>query len=130
MLQRALAVRAFGPYVLQASIAGLQTEERIDWAAVARHYGELARLTGSAVVELNRAVAVAHVEGPASALAIVDRLALDDYQYLHSTRGELLLRLGRGAEAMSAYQRALELAAAPTERRFLQARLAEVSRLA
>ena len=101
-------------------IAALQTEDPIDWPQVAELYGELARLTGSAVVELNRAVAVAHVEGPASALAIVDGLPLADYQYLHSTRGELLLRLGRAAEARAAYLRALELADAPAERRYLR----------
>ncbi|MGI8864867.1 MAG: RNA polymerase sigma factor [Solirubrobacteraceae bacterium] len=130
LLRRASALRAPGPYVLQAVIAALQTEDSVDWGQIAMHYEELVRLTGSPVVELNRAVAVAHVQGPAAALAIVDRLRLEEYQYLHSTRGELLLRLGRGAEARAAYQRALELAGAPAERRFLQARLAEASSLA
>jgi len=130
LLHRASALRAPGPYVLQAGIAALQTEDSVDWRQIATHYQELARLTGSPVVELNRAVAVAHVEGPAAALAIVDQLQLEDYQYLHSTRGELLLRLGRGAEAKAAYQRALELAGAPAERRFLQARLAAASSFA
>jgi RNA polymerase sigma-70 factor, ECF subfamily len=130
VLRRALALRTPGPYALQAAIAALQTEDRIDWPQVVSLYEQLRRLTGSAVVELNRAVAVAHVEGPASALAIVDGLPLGDYQYLHSTRGELLLRLGRAAEARAAYQRALELAGAPAERRYLQARLAEAASLA
>jgi RNA polymerase sigma-70 factor (ECF subfamily) len=130
LLHRASALRAPGPYVLQAGIAALQTEDSVDWRQIAVQYEELARLTGSPVVELNRAVAVAHVEGPAAALAIVDQLQLEDYQYLHSTRGELLLRLGRGAEAEAAYRRALELAGAPAERRFLQARLVEASSLA
>jgi RNA polymerase sigma-70 factor (ECF subfamily) len=130
VLQRALSLDAPGPYVLQAAVAALQTENPIDWPQVAGLYGTLARLTGSAVVELNRAVAVAHVEGPASALAIVERLPLADYQYLHSTRGELLLRLGRAAEAQAAYLRALELADAPAERRYLEARVAQAASLA
>jgi RNA polymerase sigma-70 factor (ECF subfamily) len=118
-----------GPYVLQAAIAALQTEDAVDWSQIAMHYEALARRTGSPVVELNRAVAVAHVHGPAAALAIIDQLPLEDYQYLHSTRGELLLRLGRRAEAKAAYERALELARAPAERRFLEARLSETSSL-
>ncbi len=130
VLRSAEALRTPGPYVLQAAVAALQTEHPIDWPEVAERYEQLVALTGSAVVELNRAVAVAHVEGPASALAIVDRLPLGDYRYLHSTRGELLLRLGRAAEARAAYVRALELADAPAERRYLQARVAEASSLA
>ena len=78
------------------------------------------------MVELNRAVAVAESQGPEPALAIVDRLELPDYRYLHSTRAELLRRLGRTAEARDAYRRALELAHADSERRFLQRRLAEL----
>ena len=74
-------------------------------------------------MELNRAVAVAESEGPGAGLDIVDRLDLDDYHYLHSTRGELLRRLGRDAEAKAAYRRALELAASTPERRFLTRRL-------
>jgi RNA polymerase sigma-70 factor (ECF subfamily) len=125
-LESALAMRGRGQYVLQAAIASLQTEQPIDWRQIAALYGELARLTGSAVVELNRAVAVAEAEGPAAALAIVDRLELDDYQYLHSTRAELLRRLGRIDEARAAYRRALELAQAEPERRFLEERLSMV----
>ena len=98
----------------------------IDWPEVAALYGELARLTGSPVVELNRAVAVAEVEGPDAALALVDALDLDDYQYFHSTRADLLRRLGRADEARAAYRRALELATAEPERRFLERRLAEL----
>jgi RNA polymerase sigma-70 factor (ECF subfamily) len=77
-------------------------------------------------VELNRAVAVAEVEGPEAALRIVDGLALDDYQYLHSTRADLLRRLGRVDEARAAYERALALARDERERRFLEGRLEEV----
>src|SRR5262249_33662296 len=115
LLDEAIARRGRGAYVLQAAIASVQAEEPIDWAGVAALYAELARVTGSPVVELNRAVAVAQVEGPAPALKIVDALALDDYQYLHSTRADLLRRLGRTEEARAAYERALGLARDETE---------------
>jgi RNA polymerase sigma-70 factor (ECF subfamily) len=78
------------------------------------------------VVELNRAVAVAETEGPEAGLAIVGRLPLDDYRYLHSTRGDLLRRLGRAGEAREAYRRALALTHDDAERRFLEGRLAEL----
>ncbi len=124
LLQRALALRGRGPYVIQAAIASLQTEHELDWGEIAALYGELTRLTGSAVVELNRAVAVAHDEGPEAGLAIIDQLELDDYQYLHSTRAELLRRVGRAGAARDAYERALELARTDPERSFLKRRLA------
>jgi RNA polymerase sigma-70 factor, ECF subfamily len=114
-----------GPYALQANIAALQTEDWIDWPRVAGLYRELADVTGSPVVRLNGAVAVAEAEGPAAALAIVDALDLGGYQYWHSTRGELLRRLGRHAEARDAYRRALDLAASIPERRYLQRRIDE-----
>ena len=116
---------ARGPYALQAAIAALQTEQPLDWPQIAALYGELADLTGSAVVRLNRAVAVAESEGPAAALAIVDRLDLPGYQYWHSTRAEFLRRLGRPAEARAAYQAALDLARSVPERRYLERRIAE-----
>jgi RNA polymerase sigma-70 factor, ECF subfamily len=124
VLEGATALRGRGPYLLQAAIASLQADDPIDWSGVASLYGELARVTGSPVVELNRAVAVAEVEGPEAALSIVDALALDEYQYLHSTRADLLRRLGRPGEARAAYQRALTLAPAGPERRFLERQLA------
>jgi RNA polymerase sigma-70 factor (ECF subfamily) len=99
----------------------------VDWRQVAGLYGELHRLTKSPIVELNRAVAVAEIDGAEAALTIVDRLSLDDYQYLHSTRADLLRRLGRTAEAQAAYRRALELAHAEPERRFLERRLGELA---
>ncbi len=123
-LQRALALHGRGPYVLQAAIASLHTEAPIDWPRVAALYDELFRLTGSPVVELNRAVAVAESGRPEAALAIVDALHLDEYRYLHSTRAELLRRLGRPAEAADAYRRALALTPAEPEARFLRGRLA------
>jgi RNA polymerase sigma-70 factor, ECF subfamily len=124
VLDRALALHGRGPYVVQAAIAALHADEPRDWAQIAALYGELGRLTGSPVVELSRAVAVAEAEGAEAALAIVDRLALEDYRYLHATRGELLRRLGRGEEARAAYARALALAHDDAERRLLEGRLA------
>jgi RNA polymerase sigma-70 factor (ECF subfamily) len=125
-LERALALRGRGPYVLQAAIASLQAEERIDWNEVAALYGQLAQITHSPVVELNRAVALAQAGSTEQALEIVDGLDLEDYQYLHSTRGELLRRLRRNEEARAAYERALELARSEPERRFLADRIAEL----
>jgi RNA polymerase sigma-70 factor (ECF subfamily) len=126
VLDRALALRGRGPYVLQAAIASLQAQDSVDWPQVEALYGELAQITGSPVVELNRAVAVAESQGPDAALAVVEQLDLDDYQYFHSTRAELLRRLGRDREAGDAYRRALDLARAESERRFLRGRLAEL----
>jgi RNA polymerase sigma-70 factor (ECF subfamily) len=125
-MERADALRGHGTYVLQAAIASRQIEPEIDWAAVAELYGELARLTGSPVVELNRAVAICENGHPEEALELVETLDLGDYRYLHSTRGELLRRLGRRDEARSAYARALELSHSSSEQRFLRRRLAEL----
>ena len=127
-LDRALALRGRGPYVLQAAIASLQAQDRPDWPQIAVLYTELGRCTGSAIVELNRAVAVAEAHGAAAGLAIVEALppSLDEYQYLHSARAELLRRLGRVAEARVAYGRALELTRTEAERRFLSRRLVEL----
>jgi RNA polymerase sigma-70 factor (ECF subfamily) len=126
-LDRALALLGRGPYVVQAAIASLHAEEPRDWPQIAALYGELARLTDSPVVELSRAVAVAEAEGPEAGLAIVDGLYLDQYQYFHAARGELLRRLGRTAESREAYRRALELADDDAERRLLERRLAELA---
>ena len=127
VLDRALALGGRGGYVIQAAIASLHTEDPLDWPQIAALYAELARLTGSPVVEMNRAIAVAEAEGPQAGLALVDRLDLDGYQYFHSTRADLLRRLGRADEARAAFERALELARAEPERRFLRRRIAEVS---
>jgi RNA polymerase sigma-70 factor (ECF subfamily) len=126
-LDRALALHGRGAYVVQAAIASLHADEPHDWAQIAALYGTLARLTDSPVVELNRAVAVAEAEGPAAGLRIVDRLALDDFRYLHATRAELLRRLGRIDEARAAYGRALELVHDDAERRLLERRLADLA---
>jgi RNA polymerase sigma-70 factor, ECF subfamily len=125
-LDRALALHGRGPYVVQAAIASLHADQPPDWPQIAALYGELARLTDSPIVELNRAVAVAEEHGPEAGLDIIDRLALEDYRYLHSTRGELLRRLGRTAEARDAYHRALALVQDDAERRLLERRLAEL----
>lgn len=112
-----------GPYQVQAAIASLQAADPVDWRQVAALYAELAALTGSPVVRLNGAVAIAEAEGPARALDIVDALSLDGYLYWHSTRAELLRRLGRRDEARAAFQAALALAGSEPERRFLAGRL-------
>jgi RNA polymerase sigma-70 factor (ECF subfamily) len=125
-LDRALALRGRGPYVVQAAIASLHADDPRDWPQIAALYGELERRTGSPVVALNRAVAVAEVDGPEAALAIVDGLELDDYRYLHATRGDLLRRLGRTDEARAALERALALVDDAAERRLLERRLAEL----
>ena len=124
---RALALRGRGPYVVQAAIASLHADEPRDWPQIAALYRELVRLTGSPVVELNHAIAVAETEGPQAALAIVDRLDLGEYRYLHSTRAELLRRLARTDEARAAYERALAVTSADAERRFLERRLAALT---
>jgi RNA polymerase sigma-70 factor (ECF subfamily) len=125
-LDRALALGGRGPYVLQAALAALHVEEPQDWPQIAALYGELARRTGSQVVELNQAVAVAEAGDVEAALALVERLELDNYHYLHATRAELLRRLGRVEEARAAYHRALELVHSDAERRFLERRSAEL----
>lgn len=126
-LDRALALGGRGPYVIQAAIASLHAESPCDWAEIAALYGELARLTGSPVVELNRAIAIAETDGPLAGLRIVDQLGLDEFRYLHTTRAELLQRLGRIDEALDAYRRARVLTDAGAERRFIERRLTELA---
>jgi RNA polymerase sigma-70 factor (ECF subfamily) len=126
-LERAIALDGRGPYVLQAAIVSLHAEDRTDWPQIAALYGELLRLTGSAVVALNRAVAVAETGRLQEALDAVEELELDSYLYLHATRGDLLRRVGRREEARVAYERALALVSAVPERRFLERRLSELS---
>ena len=126
-LDHALALRLpAGPYVLQAAIASLQCEPRIDWPEVVALYERLEELTGSPVVALNRAVAIAEAGDPGHALDVIDSLELGEYRYLHSTRAELLRRLGHTEQAQCAYEHALRLAATDPERRFLQRRLSEL----
>ncbi|HEY5195017.1 MAG TPA: sigma-70 family RNA polymerase sigma factor [Solirubrobacteraceae bacterium] len=130
-LERALALGGRGVggvYVLQAAIASLHAEDTCDWAQIVALYGELSRLSGSAVVELNRAVALAEADSLEAGLRAIDRLeGLDSYHYFHAARADLLRRLDRLADARAAYERALELAHSDPERRFLARRAAELA---
>jgi len=127
LLRRAVTRGPTGPYRLQAAIADLHLREPRDWRQIAALYETLGQQTGSPVVEMNRAIAVAEVEGPEAGLAILGRLDLDHYRYFHSTRAELLRRAGRPGEAHQAYCRALDLAQTEPEQRYLQQRLAETA---
>ena len=127
-LEAALVRGDAGPYALQAAIAELHLRRPRDWSQIAALYERLAGQTGSPVVELNRAIAVAELDGPAAGLAILDQLDLDHYRYFHSTRADLLRRAGRTDEAGQAYRRALDLAQTEPERRFLQDRLDGLTR--
>jgi RNA polymerase sigma-70 factor (ECF subfamily) len=130
LLDRALALRRPGPYQLQAAIAALHARADraadTDWRQIALLYGELARLHPTAVVELNRAVAVAMAEGPAAGLELLEGLPLDGYHLYHAARADLLRRESRLDEAEQAYARALELATNDAERSFLEQRLRSV----
>jgi RNA polymerase sigma-70 factor, ECF subfamily len=128
VLDRAVRLRRPGPYQLQAAIASLHFEEETDWHEIEALYARLSALAPSPVVELNRAVAVAMAAGPERGLQLIDRIeGLDEYRHLHSARADLLRRLGRDDEAAAEYRRAIELAAQPAERVFLERRLAEVT---
>lgn len=123
-----------GPFALQAAIAALHCQaarpEDTDWPRIVRLYNLLEQLQPSPVVSLNRTVAIAMVDGPRPALALIDTLAaagdLDNYHLLHAARADLLRRLGFPLEAAKAYRRALALVSNESERRFLQRRLREV----
>ena len=136
LVERALRRGCPGPYQLQAAIAALHAEattaEATDWSQIAQLYQALARVAPSPVVELNRAVAVAMAHGPAAGLVLVEALAeageLAGNHLLHATRADLLRRLGRTAEAASAYRQALALAGTDAEREFLSTRLNEMAR--
>jgi RNA polymerase sigma-70 factor (ECF subfamily) len=128
LLARALALHGSGPYVIQAAIADLHLREPRDWGEIEFLYERLEHITGSSVVTMNRAVAVAELRGPEAGLALLDRLRLDDYRYYHSTRADFLRRLDRHDEARAAYRRALELTQPGPERRFLESRLGDLAR--
>jgi RNA polymerase sigma-70 factor (ECF subfamily) len=128
-LDRAISLRRPGRYQLQAAIAALHTEPETDWAQIALLYGRLYELEPSPVVLLNGAVALAMLHGPEHGLELVDEIpGLDSYYLLHSTRADLLRRLGRRDEAAASYRRALELVHAEPQQRFLERRLVEVTR--
>lgn len=134
LTERALRMGRVGPFQLQAAIAAVHDEaataEDTDWPQVLGLYGVLQRVAPSPVIDLNRAVAVAQVAGPEAGLAAVDALAADpvlaEYRFLHSTRADFLRRLGRRAEAVDAYERAMALTENRAEREFLERRIAEV----
>src|SRR5688572_19147470 len=134
LVEGALGSGRAGPYGIQAAIAALHaaapTADDTDWPQIVALYDVLLRMEPSPVVELNRAVAVAMRDGPAAGLAIVDALLargdLADYRFAHAARADLCRRMGRAAEARSAYRRALDLTQQSSERRFLERRLAEL----
>ena len=122
-LERALSLRLSGPYQVQAAIASLHADDETDWAQIALLYSRLLDFTPSPVIELNRAVAVAFAHGFAEGLALVESIdGLDGYYLFHSTRADLLRRLGRSTDAAAAYDRAIELAPSEVERVFLAGR--------
>jgi RNA polymerase sigma-70 factor, ECF subfamily len=135
LVERALRMQRTGPYQLQAAIAAVHDEASdpagTDWPQVVALYRILAGLAPSPIVELNLAVAIAFVAGPAEGLARIDDLVaageLDDYPYLHAARADLLRRLDRRTEAAAAYRRAADLVGNAVERRFLERRLREVA---
>jgi len=134
LVQRALTSRGFGPYTLQAAIAALHAEApssaATDWAQIVGLYNVLLRAEPSPVVELNRAAAIAMRDGPEHGLVLIDAIlargVLQDYHLAHAARADLFRRLGRKAEARSAYERALALAVEEPERRLLERRLREL----
>jgi RNA polymerase sigma-70 factor (ECF subfamily) len=127
VLDRGIALGGRGPYALEAAIASLHLEQPLDWPQIAALYGELGRRTGSDVVELNRAVAIAEAGDVDRGLEILENVALASYYLSHAARGDLLLRLGRRRESRAAYGRALELVHSDAERRFLEGRIEEIS---
>ena len=135
LAERALSSQRFGPYSLQAAIAAVHAEAKTpaetDWAQIVGLYGVLARVEPSPVVELNRAVAVAMRDGPAEGLALVDAIfgrgELAEYALAHAARADLCRRLGRTAEARTAYERALALTQQEPQRRFIERRLVELA---
>ncbi|MES2788847.1 MAG: RNA polymerase sigma factor [Planctomycetota bacterium] len=135
LVEQALRSRRFGAYTIQAAISAIHAEAataaQTDWNQIVVLYSVLQRIDSSPVVELNRAVAVAMRDGPEAGLEMIDRILsrgeLSSYQFAHSARGELLRRAGKTADALVAFQLALELARQEPEKRFLAARIQELS---
>jgi RNA polymerase sigma-70 factor (ECF subfamily) len=134
LLERALKSRRFGPYTLQAAIAAVHAEAdsvaATDWAQIVALYDQLARIQPSPVVQLNRAVAIAMRDGPEAGLTHIDEVLehgeLANYYLAHSARAEMYRRLGRTAEARTAYEKALALTQQEPERQFLQERIRQL----
>ena len=119
-----------GPYQIQAAInavhADMASIEATDWSQILALYDQLMAIAPTPVVALNRAIAIGEVRGPLAALALLDRLDLENYHPFHAARADLLRRLGRSGEAAQAYARAADLATSDAERAFLSARMGEV----
>lgn len=134
LIERALTLRRFGPYTLQAAIAAVHAEApsaaETDWAQIVALYDLLLRADPSPIIQLNRAVAVAMRDGPAKGLVLLDGLLasgkLENYHLAHAARADLCRRLGKKAEARVSYERALALVRQEPERRFLEKRLGEL----
>jgi RNA polymerase sigma-70 factor (ECF subfamily) len=134
LVRTALETRRFGPYTLQAAISAVHAEAphaaATDWSEIVGLYDALLRMDDSPVIELNRAVAVAMRDGPAAGLASIDAILgrgdLKDYRLAHAARAEFCRRLGRTADALAAYRKALALTRQEPERRFLERRIAEI----
>ena len=135
LIERALAARRAGPYLLQAAIVALHAEApslgETDWAQIVALYDVLGRLDPSPVVALNRAAALGMRDGPEAGLAAIEAVlakgALESYHLAHAARADMQRRLGLAEAACASYQRALELARQPAERRFLHARLDQLA---
>jgi RNA polymerase sigma-70 factor (ECF subfamily) len=127
LIERAIALRGSGNYTIQAAIADLHLQQPRDWGEIALLYQKLERISGSPVVTMNRAIAIAELDGPEPALALLDHLDLDSYRYYHSTRADLLRRLGRNDEARAAYARAIQLTQPGPEQQFLERRLTDLT---
>jgi RNA polymerase sigma-70 factor (ECF subfamily) len=136
LVRTALESRRFGPYTLQAAIAAVHAEAptaaATDWAEIVGLYDALLRLDNSPVIELNRAVALAMRDGPEAGLVCIDAILgrgdLRDYRLAYAARAEFCRRLGRTAEAVAAFNKALALTKQEPERRFLERRIAEIGR--
>jgi RNA polymerase sigma-70 factor, ECF subfamily len=130
LVRRCLVRNQPGPYQLQAAIQAVHSEAAnaatTDWWQVLQLYNQLLAVAPTPVVALNRAVAVAEVEGPDAALTLVDSLELSEYRVFHAVRADLLRRLGRAPEAAAAYKAAIQMTDNVVERRFLQERLANL----
>ena len=127
LVRACLRLNRPGPYQIQAAIAAVHTDAieatSTDWSQIVALYDQLLAFTPTPIVALNRAIAIAGLEGPAAALAAVDPLELDGYYLFHATRGDLLDRLGRSVDASEAFARALTLTQNEAERAYLRRRL-------